>query len=301
MNGGVIIMDKRILLVEDEPTNMEIMAGYLEDANYKVERATDGQEAWKILLADPNFDLVITDRRMPVMDGLTLVTEIKKHPTLRNMPIIMQTAASSPEEISEGVHAGVYYYLVKPYEEDTLLTVIRSALQEREKTGQFEQRLTRQKEALGTFVNGEFHIHTIEEAENIAFLLGSLFPRPELAINGLYELLLNAIEHGNLEIGYHEKNRLLQEMEWEKELFLRLQNENNKLKKVTVQFSQDAKQSMIIITDEGAGFDWQPFMEIEPSRATQGNGRGIAKANLISFDRLHFLGKGNQVEILSYK
>jgi hypothetical protein len=50
----------------------------------------------------------------------------------------------------------------------------------------------------------------------------------------------------------------------------------------------------------GAGFAWQPFLEIEPSRATQGSGRGIAKANLISFDELIYQGKGNQVQAICY-
>lgn len=289
----------QILLVEDEPTNMAILSGILRDSGYIVDEATDGSAAWAILQANKNYDLVITDRRMPNMDGLELAKHMKMDPELRSTPVIMQTAATTVAEVNEGVKAGVYYYLTKPYEEETLITLTKGALREREKTNTFEQRLSRQKEALGAFVHGEFHIKTPEEAENIAFLLGSLFPRPELAVSGIFELAINAIEHGNLNIGFAEKSRLIANSNLENEIRTRLTKPENIHKKVVVQFRQANGEMSVTITDQGEGFDWRPFMEIEPSRATQGNGRGIAKANLISFDRMIYAGKGNQVQVSS--
>lgn len=288
-----------ILLVEDEPTNMEILSGFLREAGYVVDRATDGQEAWEILKKRRSYDLIITDRRMPNMDGLELSLKVKADPELRNIPIIMQTAATTLPEVAEGIKAGVYYYLAKPYEEETLLTLTKGALRDREKTNSFEQRLSRQKEALGTFVSGEFHIKTPDEAENISFLLGSLFPRPELAVSGLYELAMNAIEHGNLEIGFDAKSKLIAASALENEIANRLSMPKNADKKVVVTYHNDGRQQTVTIADEGPGFDWRPYMEIEPSRATKGNGRGIAKANLISFDNLTYHGNGNKVEVVS--
>lgn len=64
---------------------------------------------------------------------------------------------------------------------------------------------------------------------------------------------------------------------------------------MSVRFEQNASRLEVQITDDGVGFDWRPYMEIEPSRATQANGRGIAKANQLSFDQLSYAGKGNQV------
>ncbi len=87
--------------------------------------------------------------------------------------------------------------------------------------------------------------------------------------------------------------------DWESKVRQSLNLPENLNKKVSVQFVQDKNKLEVIITDEGAGFDWRPYMQIEPSRATQANGRGIAKANLLSFDELTYLGKGNQVRVVS--
>ncbi len=288
---------ERILLVEDEPSNRAILGAQLKQAGYVVDEADNGESAWKILTARPDYAVVVTDRRMPQMDGLALFERMQAHVELRHIPVIMQTAATAPNEVVEGIRAGVYYYLSKPYQEETLLTLIKSAIRERQKHEMFEARLSRQSGALGKFVKGEFHIRTPEEAQNIAFLLGSLFPRPELAVTGLYELLLNAIEHGNLSIGFDEKARLLAESGWEAAIRQRLNQPANRAKKVDVQFTQSSEKLDVTITDDGNGFDWRPYMEIEPSRATQANGRGIAKANLLSFDKLSYLDKGNKVHI----
>lgn len=288
----------RLLLVEDDPLNMEMLAGYLLSAGYQFDRATDGRAALDLLSRDPHrIDVVISDRRMPVMDGLELARHMKEDANLRGIPLIMQTAATTLIEVSEGIKAGVYYYLAKPFEEETLITLVKAAVRDREKNNNFEQRLVRQKDALSTIVNGEFHLKTPSDAENIAFLLGSLFPRPELAVSGLYELLINGIEHGNLKVGLEEKSRLLSTSGLEEEVHKRLNLPENTNKRVVVKFARQNGEVTVVITDEGDGFDWRPFMEIEPSRATKGNGRGIAKANLISFDKLTYNNKGNEVQV----
>lgn len=289
----------RILLVEDEPTNMAILAAYLNSANYEVIEAVDGQMAWEILVGDPNFDVVVTDRRMPRKDGLELANLIKKTKELRNIPIIMQTGATAQEEVSEGIRAGVYYYLAKPYEEGTLLAIVRAALNEKRKNQMFNQKLEKQKDALDLLNQGEFHIRTLSEAENLALMLGGAFNRPELAVNGFYELLVNAIEHGNLGIGYELKSKLMNEGTWAETVSERQMSPQYKDKKVVIQFARQSNRMEIVIQDEGVGFDPMPFMEIEPSRATQNNGRGIAKANLLSFDRVTYEGFGSRVRIVS--
>lgn len=290
----------RILLVEDEPTNMAILSAFLNSANYEVVEAVDGQMAWEILVEDPHFDLIVTDRRMPRKDGLELALLVKKTKEVRHIPIIMQTGATAQEEVSEGIRAGVYYYLSKPYEEGTLLAIVRAALNEKRKNQMFNQKLEKQKDALDLLYQGEFHIKTLSEAENLALMLGGAFDRPELAVNGLYELLVNAIEHGNLGIGYELKSKLVTEGTWAETIAERQTSPQYKDKKVVIQFARQPQGRMeIVIQDEGVGFDPMPFMEIEPSRATQNNGRGIAKANLLSFDRVTYEGFGSRVRVVS--
>ena len=287
----------RILLVEDEPTNMAILSSFLEENQYLVDTASNGKEALDILQKDNNFSCVISDRRMPVMDGLQLAQAMKKNATLCGIPVIIQTGATSAAEVAEGFKAGVFYFLTKPFETDVLLSVTQSAIRDREKNMNFELRQQRQYNALSTIVQGEFHLRTFEDAQNIASFLGSLFPRADLAMSGLYELIINAIEHGNLKIGFEEKGRLLSESRWDAEIRNRLALPENKNKKVIVQYSNNGRHINVLISDQGNGFDPRPFMEIEPSRATKANGRGIAKANLLCFDRIAYLGKGNQVQV----
>jgi CheY-like chemotaxis protein len=290
---------EQILLVEDDRTNRIVMATYLREAGYVVDEAEDGKLAWEQLKKCKDYALVITDRLMPNMDGLKLAEHMKANRELRHVPILMQTGSDKPEAVAEGIAAGVYYYLTKPYKKEALLRLVKAGISERRQHEWFEQRARRQKEALGTFVKGEFQIRTPEEAQNISFLLGNLFPNPVLAVSGLYELMLNAIEHGNLGIGFEEKAKLLAASEWEKEIANRLKSPAYADKKVTVRYAQIENRVQVIIQDEGPGFDWRPYLEIEPSRATQSNGRGIAKANLLSFDRLAFKENGNQVEVSS--
>lgn len=291
----------RILLVEDEPANSAILASYLMSAGYLVDEAVDGIAAWQMLENHPGtYKLIVTDKRMPNMNGLELASRVKADRRFSNIPVIMQTGDTSQDEFLKGIKVGVFYYLAKPYDEATLLAIVRSAIIERERKEVFERRLSSQREALVNFIKGEFMLQAPLEAQNISFLLGSIFPRPELAVSGLYELMLNGIEHGNLGIGYAEKGRLLSEGNWEKEIYDRLALPEYRDKKIFIHFEQFPNRLEILITDDGQGFDWRSYLEIEPSRATHSNGRGIAKANLLSFDEVQYLKPGNQVKVVSY-
>jgi CheY-like chemotaxis protein len=290
-----------ILLVEDEADNLAILSNYLNNAGYTVHTATDGAEAWAQLQTKTPYDLIITDRIMPTMDGMELVAQLKRDATLNRIPVIMQTGAILPEEIVQGVKAGVYYYLTKPYQENALLGIVRSALTSATQSTAFSTQLHQHIDVLDHFNQGSFRLRNLNEAQDIAFLLGSIFPRPEAAVTGLYELLLNAIEHGMLGIGYETKNALLATNEWENEIARRLSKNENRNKSVHVDFKQTPEQLEVTITDPGTGFDWRPFLQIEPARATQANGRGIAKVNLLSFDTMTYTGNGNQVQVVTKK
>ena len=290
-----------VLLVEDEPTNAIILSSYLQVAGYQVEEAHDGITAWEKLVEAPGrYRLIVTDKRMPNMNGVELVSRIRADRRFSNIPVIMQTGDNSQNEFIKSINAGVYYYLTKPLDEVIFIALVRAAITERERKEIFERRLSGQSGALTNLIKGEFFIRTPEEAQNTALLLGSAFPNPELAISGVYELVLNAIEHGNLGIGYEEKGRLLADNAWEDEIERRLDMPENSQKKVIVNFEKFIDRREITIQDEGPGFDWQPYMEIEPARATHANGRGIAKAFLLSFDQVKYEDKGNRVRAIMY-
>lgn len=112
---------------------------------------------------------------------------------------------------------------------------------------------------------------------------------------GLSELMINAIEHGNLDIGYDEKSELRKEDMWELEIAKRLDSPENKDKFATLDIINDADAVTYTITDQGNGFDWDEFMEFDTTRVMDNHGRGIAMANKLYFSKLKYQGNGNVV------
>lgn len=114
-------------------------------------------------------------------------------------------------------------------------------------------------------------------------------------VNGISELLINAVEHGNLGIQYAEKTALLHAGRWLSEVELRQASPDYNHKQVSVHMQRHADHMILQIDDEGDGFDWKKYMEFNAERASDPHGRGIAMANMLSFDKLAYQGKGNSV------
>lgn len=151
------------------------------------------------------------------------------------------------------------------------------------------------KTGMTHLINGRFEIQTHDQAEQLSTLLAGHCPDPERVAPGLWELLSNAIEHGNLAISFEEKTELLRYGTFEQEVKRRLQQDPYKKRIVIVTFDQIDSDIRIVITDEGDGFNYDEAMKRELSLDLP-NGRGIAIATTISFDTLAYKGKGNSVE-----
>lgn len=120
---------RRILVVDDEIINLQIIREYLEDTGHQLELLVSAEQAWERLNAGaPAFGLAILDRMMPGMSGIELLRLMKGDTRFAAIPVIMQTAATAPDQVREGIEAGAYYYLAKPYEPETLLAIVRAAL-----------------------------------------------------------------------------------------------------------------------------------------------------------------------------
>ena len=104
----------RVLLVEDNEMNQELALELLRTAGITVTLATNGQEALDILGRDPAFDGVLMDCQMPVMDGYAATREIRKHPELRQLPIIAMTANAMAGDREKVLEAGMLDHIAKP-------------------------------------------------------------------------------------------------------------------------------------------------------------------------------------------
>jgi DNA-binding response OmpR family regulator len=287
-----------ILVVDDEPLNLEIISEFLSEGGFDMSMAASGEAAWRMLDAEPDrFDLVILDRMMPGLDGLGLLRRMKADERIRHVPVIMQTAAGSGVEVREGLEAGAYYYLVKPFAPETLLVIVRAALSDRWRWRDVTQQMATQAVAIGLMTRAEFDVASLEEAAALAGLLAAASADPETVALGLSELIINGIEHGNLGIDFSTKATLVREGRWATEVERRLMLPEHAAKRVRIVAERDDGAWQVRITDEGAGFDWQPYVELNPDRAFEPTGRGIALSRRLAFGELCYHGCGNCVEV----
>ena len=288
-----------MLLVDDEALMIELMCEALEPHGYSVVTAKDGEEAWRLLDEAPTqFDVVVTDLKMPKLNGTQLLDMMKQDYRLKHIPVIFQTGSTALFSIEEGIKKGVFHYLVKPYDIKVLPSLVNAALKESERYRHLMEESQRHAEMRGLLQSGKFQYRTLEESHFLAALLAQLSGQPDRTLNGISELLINAVEHGNLGITYDEKGELIQSGKWHGEIERRLQLPEHKDKVVTVNFSQDADQVCFVITDQGQGFDFKKYLGFDADRVMHIHGRGIAMAKQLSFDRVEYFGCGNQVSAI---
>lgn len=284
-----------IFIVDDEPSNLFILSEYLED-DYRLSTAEDGKIALRMLESEPeHFDIILLDRMMPNMDGIEVLARLKEHAVLKQCPVILQTARTGKEDILEGVKAGAYYYLPKPFDEDMLFSVVKAALRERQNYKDLQHALQKTTPTSELMDIAKFRFKNREQVRGLASLLANTCPAPESVVLGLWELMVNAVEHGNLGITYQEKSLLIKQENWAGEVKKRLSLEENRDKCASIEFQRKSDCIEFTIRDQGKGFDWIPYIQMSWDRATACHGRGIAMAGRVSFSRIEYRGCGNEV------
>lgn len=285
-----------VLIVDDEPINRILLNEYLVDAGYDVVQAEGGTQAIEALNKEPNrFSAVLLDRMMPDMDGLTVLKMMKKTAILEDIPVIMQTAKAMKSEIQEGLECGSYYYLTKPFDRKTLLTILKAAV---EQFNAHQSLISELKDTANSFSlmrQGNFECKTLVEARSLSKLLAINCPEPAKTVTGLSELIINGIEHGNLAISYDDKTQLIKDNNLYEEIDKRLSQDSFKDKKVCVEYQRNEEDITFRITDEGVGFEYENFIDIDLSQVLDSHGRGIAMAKLLSFTDINYQGCGNSV------
>ena len=117
----------RVLVVEDDPRLLDILTRHLDRIGYAV-RGASGAAAALQLLESASSDVVLSDVRMPGMDGRTLLAEVRaRHPQAK---VVLMTAFGSVDDAVEAMQAGAYSYVVKPFKVETVAAVLRNAARE---------------------------------------------------------------------------------------------------------------------------------------------------------------------------
>jgi DNA-binding response OmpR family regulator len=118
------LLDRRVLVVEDDPTVLEVACSYLRAARFLVDQATDGFEAL-LLIERTRPDLIVLDRMLPGVDGAEVCRRLR---VTSPVPIILLTALNSEEARIEGLEAGADDYLAKPFSPRELVLRVQSVL-----------------------------------------------------------------------------------------------------------------------------------------------------------------------------
>lgn len=154
-----------ILIVEDSAVEAEMLRRILVKTGYRVTLARNGRAGLQALREHP-CALVMSDIQMPLMNGYQLCREIKHDDALWNIPVILLTALSEPEDIIEAIKAGADSYLTKPFVVDIMLEQIRSLLNTPISRKRTEERRTEQLE-----YNGKHHYITADNQQILSLLL----------------------------------------------------------------------------------------------------------------------------------
>lgn len=126
------MVNKKILIVEDEKDVLELIRYSLDKAGYATDTALTGQEALYSAI-DNKPDLILLDVMLPEVDGLEVCYNLKSNPATQNIPVIMLTAKSTEADIVKGIEMGADDYITKPFSPRVLLARIGDVLSRKNK------------------------------------------------------------------------------------------------------------------------------------------------------------------------
>ena len=284
-----------ILVVDDDAAMRSLIEFMLKQDKYSVLKAENGSEAQTVVRSrQDGVSAILLDWQMPVMNGMEFLHWIKDEQGLADIPVIMATSMTSPENVREGIDAGAFYYLTKPIEGVVLRSIVRAAISDYTQKKALLERLRRSDNPFGTMMEGTFRFRSVEEAEFLALAIANASPVPEKAM-AISEILINAVEHGNLGITYEEKTALVTNNAFMRECDRRLALPEHADKYVVVKITRLGGKVVVYIEDQGNGFDFARYLRMDESRVFDNHGRGIAISS--EFLGLDYRGKGNKVVV----
>ena len=293
-----------VLIVDDQKPVREFFTDVLQENGFGTLTAKDGREAIELYrIHRPAFTL--TDISMPGMNGLDLLRQIKEcNP---EAVVMLMTGAGNEAFAVEALRGGAVNYFNKPVDVNELInTLNRYASLAAGYDYELYTREFLREERLNLVLNNDLHRlnHAVQMIVNHC---RAVFPTGELYTLrfGLYEMLVNAIEHGNLGITYEEKSQALEDNALGALMEERVKDAARAGRRVGVVCEISPRGFQCTIEDQGDGFDHSLYSSApDPAALFEKmggslHGRGII-LTLLQFDRVAFSAKGNQVTICKW-
>ncbi len=301
----MFVRDRTILVVDDESAIRDIIKRKVTAAtDFKVIEAENGFDALK-KIKEHKVDLVVTDIKMPRMTGIELLNEIRRAGL--DIPVVIITGYGTLDDAIDALRLGAFNFIKKPFQNNELLSVI-------DKVFTLHEEEVHLKDVL-PFVEAQTAQLTIPNDPRL--FQGVIAFVNELAkdcwadyVSGavdikicLFEALLNAFEHGNLEINNQEKGRLLETSPIEYEAYLtdRMKLEPYVSRKIYVSVDVNSERAVISVADEGQGFDVLSLPDpTDHKNIMKNSGRGLLLIKSIMSD-MSFNESGNKIIMTIFK
>lgn len=290
----------QLLLIGSDKNSEEFLRATLEEEGFQLTFVKDSAAAEQLIFKKPTafYDAYLFDEshdHQQTLQNLKLLQALKNDSRYAIVPAIFQTNSQDTLEIQHCLENGAYFYLLKPFTKDLLLSVLNAVLTGFTCHQELTQRITDIENMRPLVQQAHFQIKTVEDAKSLSSVLAYITPTPKETSVGLFELMLNGIEHGNLNISYLEKTKFVKRGDLQKEISRRLALAENCEKRVTVIFKRTTEKLEFTISDTGKGFDPLRYLDFSIERAMDNHGRGIMIANKLSFDELEYQDNGSKV------
>jgi DNA-binding response OmpR family regulator len=299
----MIIPETNILVVDDEEAIVELLRDYFAEQGFGVSVAYSAEEALSIITNGTSLHLVLSDINLPGRSGLDLLKIIKE--TKKNLPVVILTGLKTLDNAIAAVKNGASDYITKPFELKTVKTVVEKILK--------KQRRIIKKEQLYEYLRHiklsyEFMTTELDPgilARNICEYLQKMqFSSIEEITNFelvFTEILVNAIEHGNLKLSsVYKNNDNLDASNYEQLKKERLNDPDFGGRRLIINFEANVELFSFTVADEGDGYDWEKYVDNSFRINTQQNevyGRGF-KIIEHYMDEIHFNDKGNIITVI---
>lgn len=285
---------RKIAIVSRSPSRDGDLPRTLERLGYEVD-VLEHEPRVVSLVADRRLviDAVVLDRRGAKAVDAELFKRLSSDPRLDGVPVLLVVGSQDDEQIRAALDADIHHHIRAPFR-STLLEASLRALARRRSQREDRRHGIDLKSEIPMMESCKFRLRTPAEAGQILPFLTEFFPDRRRAALGIDELLRNAIEHGNLEIGGARRNGLVKSGALQQEIYSRLLKPEYRDRAVEVVVARREDGVLLTVTDQGPGFDWKEHLDIDPSLANLDSGRGIARARHLAFDSLTFNPRGNQ-------